>query len=259
MTRVGYYPGCSLEGSAREYDESARAVCEALGVELVELEDWNCCGASAIPPPPKGKGLASRNLEIARRMGLEEMAVPCSACFLRLKEVKGDGVQIHHLLDFLSERTEEIAGKVKRPLQGLKAAAYYGCLIVRPPEVTGAEHPENPQGMERILEAIGAEVVPWAFKTDCCGGSVAMGRKDIGERLVGRIVGMAKRAGAEVLVTCCPLCQYNLEVYQVQKEPVPCLYFTEAIGLAMGLGALRWFKRHLINPEGVLREKGLLG
>lgn len=257
MNGVGYYPGCSLEASAREYDESARAVCEGLGIELRELEDWNCCGASAVPRPPEGEGLATRNLRIARQMGLAEVVVPCSACFLRMKEVK-EGVQVWHLLQFLASRAEDLSGKVKRPLKGLKVVPYYGCLVVRPPKVTEAQRPEDPDEMERILEALGAEVICWSFKTDCCGGSTAMGRRDIGERLVGRLLQMAKRAGAEVLVTCCPLCQYNLEVYQPPGEAMPCLYFTEAMGLAMGLDASRWLSRHLVDPKGVLKEKGLL-
>jgi len=274
--RVSYYPGCSLLGTAREYDESNRAVCGVLGIDLEELEGWNCCGASSAHSTDDFLSLAlpARNITIAEGKGLD-LIIPCSACFLRLKASERKlletpfpdfpyqgNLKVKHLLNFLAEEEniQRIKEKVKRPLAGLKVACYYGCLIVRPPKVTGATEPEDPKEMDRLMAVLGAEVLEWSFKTDCCGGSLVLTRPDIADRLVERILNMAFEAGAEALVTCCPLCQSNLETCQRgSSRYTPVFYFTELLGLALELPEVkRWLKRHLIDPRGLLATKGLI-
>ncbi|RLB07842.1 MAG: disulfide reductase [Deltaproteobacteria bacterium] len=274
--KVSYYPGCSLLGTAREYDESNRAVCGALGIELEELEGWNCCGATSAHSTDDYLALAlpARNLVIADGKGLD-LIVPCSACFLRLKASEKKllempladfpyrgSLKVKHLLNFLAEdeNIQKIQERVKKPLAGLKVACYYGCLIVRPPKVTGATEPEDPKEMDRLMAALGAEVIEWSFKTECCGGSLVLARPDIATKLVERILKMAKEAGAEALVSCCPMCQSNLETCQGESSHrTPVFYFTELLGLALGLSGVKgWLKRHLIDPRQPLREKGLI-
>jgi len=274
--RVSYYPGCSLLGTAREYDESNRAVCKVLGVELEELEDWNCCGASSahVTDDALAVALPARNLAVAQERGLD-LIVPCSACFLRLKASEGKllanpfpdfpyqgTLKVKHLLNFLAEEehVHRIREQVKKPLKGLKVVCYYGCLIVRPPRITGAIDPEDPREMDRVMAALGAEVIEWSFKTDCCGGSLVLSRPDIANRLVERISAMAAEAGAEALVTCCPMCQSNLETCQTElPHQTPVFYFTELLGLALDLpGVKRWLKRHLIDPRRLLATKQLM-
>jgi len=280
---VSYYPGCSLEGTAHEYDESVRAVCQALDIELAELEDWTCCGASSAHSLDDylSVALPARNLAIAARKGLD-LVVPCAACYQRFKVaqkrlVEGevaieipyeDGIKVKHLLDFLCE--EPIKGRIKakvvKPLAGLKAVSYYGCLTVRPPKAIGAVDYEDPKGMDEVLTLLGAQSRPWSYKTDCCGGSLALARTDVVRHLTNRLFRMAREAGAECLVTACPMCQANLDTRQREtaaefKEDyyLPIFYITELIGLAFGHpDATRWWKAHFVDPTELLRSKGLI-
>jgi len=274
--RFAYYPGCSLEGSAKEYDESLRAVMGLVGIELVEIKDWNCCGASAVHgvTPFLRVLLPARDLLEAESMGLDIIA-PCAACFLRLKEAKrtlkerssfkdkvekvldkafrGE-VEVYHPLEVLSRKEvrSRLEDKAIRPLEGVKAVCYYGCYLVRPKGLTGIDDLENPTVMETILEVVGVEVLDWSFKVDCCGGSHSLLRPELVRELSGKLGERARQAGADFLVTAFPLCQSNLEIYQGPKG-VPVLYFTEILGVAMGAeGASKWLKRHLIKPpEGL--------
>ncbi|MFC2039325.1 CoB--CoM heterodisulfide reductase iron-sulfur subunit B family protein [Chloroflexota bacterium] len=280
--KVSYYPGCSLEGTAKEYDESTRAVCQALGIELDELEDWNCCGASSAHNTSDFLSLAlpARTLTQADAKGLD-LVVPCAACYQRLKVAEKTLAQkplpdfpyqgqvaVKHLLDFCSQEEvlQRVREAVKKPLTGLKVAGYYGCLVVRPPKVTDAVDYEDPHNMDNLMNAAGAESVNWSYKTDCCGGSLILGRPDVVRRLIGKLLDMALEAGAECLVTCCPMCQSNLDTGErgLSKETgkdyrVPIFYFTELLGLALDLpGAAGWLERHLVNPKELLRSKGLL-
>lgn len=280
--KVSYYPGCSLEGTAKEYDESTRAVCQALGIELKELEDWNCCGATSAHSTNDFLSIAlpARNLNLAEKSGLD-VVVPCSACFHRLKvaekrlareplpEYPYHGqVAVKHLLDFCAQEEvlKRVKEAVKKPLAGLKVACYYGCLVVRPPKITDAINHEDPQNMDELMRAAGAESVNWSYKTDCCGGGLVLSRPDAVRRLVGKLLDRALEAGADCLVTCCPMCQSNLESNEkgAAKESgkdyaVPIFYFTELLGLALGLpGVEQWLKRHLINPKRLLSARGLL-
>ena len=280
---VSYYPGCSLEGTAREYDESVRVACQALDIELAELEGWTCCGASSAHSIDEylSVALPARNLAIAARKGLD-LVVPCSACYQRFKvaqkrlaegeaitlEIPSDKVRVKHLLDFLCEEPlkERIKARVVKPLAGLKAVPYYGCLTVRPPIVTGAADYEDPQCMDELLALLGAQSRPWSYKTDCCGGSLALARTDVVRRLTHRLLKMAREAGAECLVTACPMCQANLDTRQRQAAAefnedyyLPVFYITELMGLAFGHpDAARWWKGHFVDPTELLRSKGLV-
>jgi heterodisulfide reductase subunit B len=285
MTSVSYYPGCSLDGTAKEYNESTEAICETLGVELKELDDWSCCGSSSAHATSEllNVALPARNLSIADRAGLD-LVVPCAACYSRLKYAEkalraGEHVEgitrpfegkfkIRHLADFIWEDVgeETIAKKIKKPLTGLKPVCYYGCLTARPPKVTDARRPEDPQSMDRLMKALGAEVRPWSYKTDCCGGSLILTRPDIARALIQKLFDMAEEAGADCVVTACPMCFSNLDNRQKElsqrtgKEyKVPVFYFSELLGLAFGdPAAPKWLRRHLVDPRPFLKQKGLI-
>ncbi len=272
MKEISYYPGCSLHGTAREYDDSIRGVSKLLDIKLHELEDWTCCGASSAHCTDEELAieLAARNLAIAEKSD-RELLVPCVACYSRFKaaekEVK-DNAEKGHFLDFFcnEEILEEVKKKRVKPLSGLKVACYYGCLTVRPPKVTGIREYENPQHMDRLMKCLGADPVPWSYKTDCCGASLVMTRTDIVRKLNDRLLSMAMEAEADCLVTGCPMCQANLDTRQEELEKetgkkydLPILYFTELMGLALGhRDAKKWFARHITDPLKILRDKGLM-
>lgn len=278
---VAYYPGCSLHGTAREYDGSVREVARVLDVRLLELRDWNCCGASSahMTDHRLAVDLAARNLRIAARER-KDLLVPCAACFHRLKAAQkafrdepdqpGEGlaeVQVIHVSDWLRkpETLARIRGAVKHPLKGLRLVPYYGCLITRPPAVTGSREPEDPKGMDLLIRVLGAEVRRWSFKTECCGGSLTMPRADLTRILVSRIVKAAARAGAQGIVTMCPMCQANLESRQLdlkkqdREHPLlPVFFATELVAACTSetRQVNRW-KPHLIDPAEVLSPAGL--
>jgi heterodisulfide reductase subunit B len=269
--KVSYYPGCALHGTAREYDESTRAVARMLEVEIRELPDWNCCGASSAHATDESlaKKLVSRNLRIAQKQGMD-VVIPCAACYSRFKAAEKEEpqpIRILSLLEFISspELMDKIKALPKRSLSGLKVVCYYGCLLVRPPKVTGAKNYENPEEMDRLMSLLGAEAIPWSFKTDCCGGSLVLTRTDIVRRLTQKIFDEALLAGAEAIVVACPLCQANLdtrqeEIAQSSGKPynLPVLYFTEVIGWTMGhRDAGKWFKKHFVNPTKLFTSRGL--
>ncbi len=275
--KMAYYPGCSLEGSAKDCDRSVRDVAARLGVELVELEDWSCCGASSAHMTNQRLGilLGARNLLIAERTGLDVL-VPCSACYQRLKAadhaLRADPVaweveryepefEIVHLSRFLVQPQvlALLKERVTHPLSGLKAACYYGCLSLRPPDLTGAADAEQPQALAQVMEALGVEAVPWSHATECCGGSLTVARPDISRQLVGDLVTAARRGGADVIVTDCPMCQANLESRQLDLaenenlKMLPVMFPTELalLALAEEKTAPR-FPAHLIDPGPAL-------
>eukprot|EP01022_Parablepharisma_sp_SALTPOND_P023866 TRINITY_DN5221_c0_g4_i1.p2 TRINITY_DN5221_c0_g4~~TRINITY_DN5221_c0_g4_i1.p2 ORF type:complete len:297 (-),score=116.49 TRINITY_DN5221_c0_g4_i1:196-1086(-) len=288
MTKVSYYPGCSLEATARDYAESIEGVTSALGVELVELNDWNCCGASAAHSLDHraALNLGARNLALAAK-GPSPLVVPCALCYNRLAsarhELLGDGhqiideiralgddwesVQVRELNDFLTtpEMVSLALRQASEDLSGLKAVCYYGCQGQRPPAVTGKDDYENPQGLDRMMSALGVEVLDWPFKTDCCGASHTIARPDLVFTLVARLYERALLQGANCIVTGCQMCQANLDMYQDEisrqmgrEVYLPVLYFTEVIGLALGLEHTpRWLRRHLVSPKGLLERAGL--
>jgi len=278
MMRFSYYPGCSLHSTGKEYGESTEATCQALGIELVEIPDWNCCGASAAHSLNHELAiqLSGRNLLLAQSLGLD-VAVPCSACYHNLKqadeELKADAdkrqeleqvvgiqftgdVHVRHLLDVVYHEVEvdNIRKIVKKPLQGLKVVPYYGCLITRPPHKDSFDSVEQPQSMDRLLEVCGCEVRKWSYKTDCCGGSLSLSKTQIVVDLVTKLINMAKQAGAEYIITACPMCQANLEMRQ-NGANMPVLYFTEVLGLALGMKEIsKWFDKHLVSTVELLEK-----
>lgn len=278
--KMSYYPGCSLKGSARDYDESVRKAADLLEIELRELPDWNCCGASSahMTDHDLALRLSARNLELAEREGLDVL-VPCAACFQRLRaadydlregpgaregETYSPGFDIVHLTAFLSrpEYLEKIRRLVKRPLGGFRLACYYGCLSLRPPEITKATEYEDPRGLDEIVKALDAEPLRWSHKTECCGGSLTMTRPDISRSLIKDIVDAAVKAGAEAIVTDCPMCHANLDSRQLdlaagdRDQPVlPVFFATELIAAVLSeVVDAGWWKGHLVNPR-VLVER----
>jgi heterodisulfide reductase subunit B len=286
MSAYAYYPGCSLHGTAIEYALSTEAVCAALGVELKELDDWNCCGASSAHTvnPWLAHGLVGRNLRLAQATGLKDLVIPCAACFARFKEtqhalrdpklaaeiadVAGGEVphdlSIEPLLAILSapERVAKLQAGVVRPLKGLKLAPYYGCLLTRPPEVVAFDDPEDPQTLDQLLRVLGAEVVAWPGKTACCGSSLALSRTDVVLDLSHQILAWAEEAGADAIATACPMCHSNLDTRQGQirradkgDHRLPVYYFTELIGVALGLGLSELgIPKHLTEAAALLER-----
>ncbi len=275
--KVSYYPGCSLEGTAVDYAASIAGVAGRLDLTLAELPDWSCCGASAAHSLDHQAAVAlpARNLNIARKIGLDVVA-PCALCFNRLKvaekaleaDGRGSPVRVWDLLDFLTQPIflKILARKVVRPLTGLNAVCYYGCLVARPPALTDKADHENPGNMERLLESLGATPLDWSFKTDCCGAGLAVARPDLIDTLVQRLYERALRAGAECLVVSCQMCQANLDLPQRRISEkfgkpydLPVIYFTELIALALGHPEVdHWLSRHLVDPRPLLKAKGLL-
>ncbi len=288
--RYAYYPGCTLHSSAKEYRLSTEAIAERLGIELAEIPDWNCCGASSAHALNHDLSLAlpARNLALAEGMGLDVVA-PCAACFNRLayaqhavvtdeataarigqiagRPVTGES-RVRSLLDVVvsdvgAEALAEAAGS---KLEGLKVAAYYGCLLVRPPKVVDFDDPEQPTSLDSVIEAVGAEAVDWSHKTECCGAGLAVGRTDIVVRLVGEILAAAKEAGADLVITACPMCQANLDTRQRAAESassetfnLPILYFTQLIGLAMGVDPRRLsLQSHTVDGWDLLVSKKVI-
>lgn len=284
--KVTYYPGCSLEGTARDYADSIEAICGFLGIHLEEVPDWNCCGATAAHSVDHKASveLAARNLNQASTLPNEDLLVPCPLCFNRLRAASWaleheeggrysfrlqPGIpMIWDLANFFGTESmlKELSLKVKKPLNGLKVVCYYGCMASRPPRVTGSRDHENPQSMDRIVKALGATSLHWPYKTDCCGASLMLSRPDMGYRMVGKLYDMAQRMGAEAIVVSCQMCQSNLDMYQERIEAEwgrkfapPIFYFTELMGLALGmLEVPSWLSRHFADPRPLLERKGLL-
>jgi len=281
--RYTYYPGCTAETTSVEFGLSTEAVCEALDVELLELEDWSCCGASSAHSLNHELSLAlpARNVALAQGAGLDVL-IPCPACYqnsmsadnaLREDEDwrrKMEGLldfrytgkgRPRHVLDVLSHDLdiETIRAKVVKPLEGLKVACYYGCVLVRPPEKTGWDDPEHPTTMDRLLEAVGAEVVDWSYKVDCCGASMTLSISDVVVNLSTKIVAGAIEAGADCIASACGICQINLDTRQALEKKVPVFYFTELMALAFGLdGVEKWLGKHAVDPRPLLREQGFV-
>lgn len=284
---VAYYPGCSLHSTAGEFNESATAVCLALGLTLIEPKGWVCCGSSAAHriDPEAATELPMQNLALIEQSGFKEVTMPCAACFNRHKAAQyeirhneqhkdavdeaigyqyQDTVQVNTLTETLLKHVgvEGVSAKVQKPLDGLRVVAYYGCLLTRPPQVTEAEHPENPTNMDELLEALGAEVVDWSYKTLCCGAAHALTRPDIVRSLSGNLVNHAREAGADAIAVACPLCHMNLDARQMQmeiREPMPILYFTQLIALALGLpDKAMALHKNLVDPRPLLASRDLL-
>lgn len=277
--KIGFYPGCSLTGSSREYNESVVAVAKGLDIELVEIRDWNCCGATAahVMNEELSLSLPARIMAIAEEQGLTEVVVPCAACYNRLKmtqhELKDDSkrtrvveilkmpyqgsLRIINVLQMLEEYgAENIKARVNQTFAH-KVACYYGCLLVRPHNILKFDRVEDPQSMDSLIRAIGGTTVDWAFKTECCGAGFSVSRTDLVAKLSGNILKDASDRGAEALIVACPLCQSNLDMRRgainntlETSIGIPVIYITQAIGLALGIEAKELgLKRHFVTVE----------
>ena len=283
---IAYYPGCSLHSTAPEFNESATAVAETLGMTLIEPKGWVCCGSSAAHriDPDAATELPLQNLAIIEQSGFKEVTMPCAACFNRHKATQfeirhnsdhkahaneaigydyQDTIQVSTLTQTILNHVgvEKITEKVQKPLTGLRVVAYYGCLLTRPPQVTEAENPENPTDMDELLAALGAEVVDWSYKTTCCGAAHSLIRPDIVLSLSGELIHHAQESGADAIAVACPLCHTNLDARQFQMkldEPMPVLYFTQLMALALGIPEKAVLHKNLVDPQPLLRERKIL-
>jgi heterodisulfide reductase subunit B len=289
---VAYYPGCSLHTSSKLYDIQCRLVFSKLGIELKEIEDWNCCGATAASKTNDFLGIAlpARNLGIAASTGLSEIVIPCSECYSRmlvsqktlaadeklrnsineeLVHKAGGEIRILSILDALLPlaKSGELGRQALKKLKGLKPACYYGCLMTRfPIDVEISDNVENPQGMEIICEELGAEPVDWSYKTDCCGASASINDPEQALLLMSRINRDAVDRGANCIITPCPLCQLNVDAYQDKvgelygiEKRLPVYFITEPIGLALGIDPIDMqMDRHMIDALGLLKELKLI-
>ena len=303
MAKVAYYPGCALEGSGGPYDRSTRALVDALGLEMENLADWNCCGAMEVKNvhPMLQTYMSARNLAIAsEKMGFDTVMAPCNGCYHNLKKAeyelatspdamktvqelatkaddpvyKGD-VRTVHLLEWLMEELgpEGIKARLAKSLNGLKIANYYGCMYTRPRQIfpekdqgPGSESSYKPHFMDDLLAAAGAVNVDFPLKTACCGGAHTLSDADTSTQLVLNLLQAAEEAGAEVIATECPTCHSGLEMHQVRAETqfgiktkVKIVYFTQLLGLALGLSARKLALHENVSDSlDLLHEKGVV-
>ena len=265
--KYAYYPGCSQEGSALDYGKSTGALCAALGIELAEIPGWSCCGSTPAHAVDTqlSAALCTRNLDLAAREGADQVVTPCPSCLSNLRlaadrmKEPAFRARVNELLDApaaedLPETTsvmqligrvfdaDTLAARVTNPLTGIKLVAYYGCLMSRPADVMQFGDPENPTLMETLLSACGAEMLEFPLKTVCCGASFGIPERPLTARNSGRILELASRLGVDAIAVACPLCQMNLDLRQKQAAKaedaffnMPVLYFTQLMGLAMGI------------------------
>ncbi|MBI4778055.1 CoB--CoM heterodisulfide reductase iron-sulfur subunit B family protein [Candidatus Desantisbacteria bacterium] len=280
MYKVAYFPGCSLDSTAKEYGVSTKLICKDLGIELLEISNWSCCGATTahITSELLATALPVKSLLQAEKQNLP-ICSPCSACFSRLKladidlkkdaklrmavagvigeEYKGT-IEILHLWQVIQKYGNL---KPKKELKGLRVASYYGCLLTRPPEVCKDERIEDPQFLDNMINSLGGESVRWNYKTQCCGAAFSLTKTDIVHRLSGEILKDARESGADCIMVACPLCHSNLDARQAEMKldfSIPILYFTQLIGLGLGYGyAELGLNRHFIQAKGLLISRGL--
>jgi heterodisulfide reductase subunit B len=286
--KYAYYPGCSAHSTARDMHESSLAVAATLGIELAEIKGWTCCGASAAHQTDRAlaASLAAANLVLAKEMGLD-MVVNCAACYNRSKtanyEVSNsaamresvgqllgqpyDGsVAVRHFVEVLLKDigVARLRKSFKQSLNGLKVACYYGCYLVRPPEVTLFDDPENPTILECLVEAMGGESLDWPGKVDCCGGGLNLTRTEITVQRSGAIIDMPRAAGADCITVACPMCQTSLDLRQKDIEKatgkrynMPVVYITQLLGLCLGISAKELgFDRLMVIPTAVTKATG---
>ncbi|MFA5066054.1 MAG: CoB--CoM heterodisulfide reductase iron-sulfur subunit B family protein [Dehalococcoidia bacterium] len=289
--KYAYYPGCSSHSTARDMHESASAVARALGIELIEIDGWSCCGATAAHQTDRvlAASLPSANLLLAQGMGLDTV-VTCAACYSRMKAANHEvtsspdmhkkvadavgspydgSVAVRHLIEVLLEDVGilKLKSSLVCSLNGLKVASYYGCLLVRPHDVTGFDDAENPTSLDRLVEAMGGKDVDWPCKVDCCGGGLNLTRTDMVVRLSGSIIDMAAAAGADCIAVACPMCQASLDLRQkdMQKESgrryaMPIVYITQLLGLCLDLKPEELgLNRLMVPPDAVLQSLSAKG
>jgi heterodisulfide reductase subunit B2 len=278
--KTGIYPGCSLTGSARDYNESVFAIAEAFGLDFIQIPDWNCCGATAAHNLNKELSLAlpARILAIAEKNGLDEIIVPCAACYSRLvvtqHELKKDPELKNRIcevieMDYRGTSTilnviewidkyivPKLEEKVVKPFN-YKVACYYGCLLVRPNKILNYDRVEDPQTLDVVMSKLGATAIDYPYKTECCGAGLSISRTDIVSKLSGKIIEDAEHRGADAIVVACPMCHSNLDMrrpdinkYWDQEFKIPVIFVTQAIGLAIGLTPKKvGLKRHFVEVK----------
>jgi len=285
---LAYYPGCSLHATSPEFNTSAEAVCQSIGLKLVEPHGWVCCGSSAAhrADPEAALRLPMQNLALIEQSGFKEVTMPCAACFNRhkaaLHEIRHeaerkdwadqetgytyqDTVEVSSLSQAILNHigAEELSKKVKQPLKGLRVVCYYGCLMTRPPEATEASHPENPTDLDELMQVLGLEVLDWSYKTVCCGAAHSLTRPDIVLKMSSSLIHHAREAGAEAIVVACPLCHTNLDARQFQMkldDPMPVLFFTQLMALALRLAPkAAALHKNMVDPRPLLQNKGMIG
>ncbi len=287
--KYAYFPGCSLEVNSAAYDVSARKVAELLGIELVELDDWNCCGATEYFSQNElvACSVVARNLALVDS-GIDQLVAPCAACYLNLKKTdhlmvedpkmnarinkalaagglsyQAGRVHVRHLLEILYADVGEAAirERVVRPLTGLRVAPYYGCQVVRP--LDGFDDTEHPVKMDELLTWVGAEVVDYPLKTHCCGGHMTQISEAQAFELIRRLLASAVDRRADLVLCMCPMCQLNLDAYQGRVAShfrttfnMPIVFFTQVLGLAFGLEAKELgFGKEIVRAEPVIRSR----
>ncbi len=264
---IGYYPGCALHGSSNDYEQSLKASLEALDVNLKEVNNWICCGATAAHSLNHKLALAlpARNLAMAERDGFKQVFAPCPLCSMQLLKVReavaDDAVrqqlsqvieadisgeaEVLNLIQLLQNiGLDRIQAAVKQPLESIQAACYYGCLLLRPPKLVKFDDPEQPSSMEAVLAALGAKTVDWNYKTECCGAGTTMAHEETVLELAYKILSDASEHGATSLVVACPMCHINLDLKQAAVEKhygkrfnLTVYYLSDLVGLALGLSA----------------------
>jgi heterodisulfide reductase subunit B2 len=284
--KVGYFPGCSLHATAREYEESLKSIAPVLSIEIEEIQDWACCGATSAHATNHllSVVLPARTLVLARKQNLDKIFAPCAACYNRLAsaqhalaqdkkiaqqveailgESPESSINVVSIAQLLSGLTDEIrkASKASASLRNLKVACYYGCLLVRPPEICNFDDPETPSSLEKIASAAGAVPVKWDLALECCGGGFSLSRTASVVRLSRSILQSARSAGAQALVVACPMCQSNLDFRQqaINKrdsdQPLPILFISQLVGLGIGLDPVRLgLTRHFVSPAPLIQR-----
>lgn len=282
--RYLYYPGCSLKGTARDYEESLLAVASPLGIELQEVEGWRCCGASAAKEKDRKWARSLPTATFAKTRGLEmDILMPCSSCYANhlraLKELEeenrlerpadqGGTPSVKHLLEVLARDLgeETIRKRVVKPLQGLRVLPYYGCLVARPFPLGGKESVENPRALEIVIKAVEASPLSFPGKLDCCGGSLLFTQERVALRLTAEILREAAKLSPDCILVVCPLCHLMLDAKQraagkeVRQEfKIPILYVTQLVGLALGLTPKKLGLHRLITSPAPLLAKLNIG
>ena len=281
-TKYAYYPGCSLHSTGSEYDVSFRAVCNKAGIDIEEIKGWVCCGTSPAHCSSKLLSLALpyENLCLAEKMGAADVVAPCAACFARLRtamyEAKEDPEVAKQISEALERQLPEsmnvlsplqifsdfegLADFVTKELSGLNVVCYYGCLLTRPSKVMQFDECEYPMAMDELLRSMGISTLDWSYKTECCGGALAMTRTDVVLKLTRDILEEAKTVGANAIAVACPLCHVNLDTRQEEVEQeygvkygLPIFYFTQLVALAMGVPAGELgLKKHFVGTDELL-------
>ena len=285
VTKLAYYPGCPSESHAIEQDMSTKAIFEKLGIELVEVEDWNCCGAAEAENPEMVYALNARNLAIAERDNLDMMVTSCSVCFYNLARTNeayekdpglkdrmkaidpsleyNGSVKAKHVVDVIVNEVglDEIAKRIEKKVP-VKVAPYYGCYMGRPSRL-GFDDPDNPETMDKIIELLGGEVIPYGqMKAKCCGGPLMMTRSDLAFEMSKNLIDAAKAKGADCIVTACPLCHMMLDAKQPDiadafkvKLDMPVLYFTQILGLGLGIDPKKLgMKKNIISTDAIVEK-----